>query len=444
MKKIMLFSLMVMVSVLALYGGTQPNVIVILADDMGSADANCYGSKDLETPSIDALAQRGVRLTQFYAASSVCSPSRAGLLTGRFPSRAGVPGNIPTTGLGDMPTQEVTMAEMFKAAGYATAHIGKWHLGHNPESQPNGQGFDYSFGHHCGCIDNYSHFFMWSGPNKHDLYRNGVEVHMPGQFFPDLMVDEARQFIDKNKKNPFFIYFAINLPHYPYQGDVKWLKRYEKLPYPRNLYAAFISTMDERLGRVLTHLEERGLRDDTVIVFQSDNGFSSEERAHGGGGSSGIYRGGKSSLFEGGIRLPGIISFPAKIPSNVVRQQMVHSCDWMPTLAELCGVKLLNTDIDGKSMLPVLLSADAPSAHATLHWMLGRGPQAQWAVREGEWKLIGHVQDHVSGDKLSQADKKLFLANIKDDPSETTNVAQQHPEKVQALVKIHEAWTKKF
>lgn len=444
MKKIISLCTMLVVSALALCAREQPNVIVILADDMGSADANCYGSKDLETPTIDALAQRGVRLTQFYAASSVCSPSRAGLLTGRFPSRAGVPGNVPTTGRGDMPTQEVTMAEMFKAAGYATAHIGKWHLGHNPESQPNGQGFDYSFGHHCGCIDNYSHFFMWSGPNKHDLYRNGVEVHMPGQFFPDLMVDEARQFIDKNKKTPFFIYFAINLPHYPYQGDIKWLKRYEKLPYPRNLYAAFISTMDERLGRLLAHLEERGLRDDTIIVFQSDNGFSSEERAHGGGGSSGIYRGGKSSFFEGGIRLPGIISFPAKIPSNVVRQQMVHSCDWMPTLAELCGVKLLHTDIDGKSMLPVLLSADARSAHTTLHWMLGRGPQAQWAVREGDWKLIGHVQDHVSGDKLSQADKKLFLANIKDDPSETANVAQQHPEKVQALVKIHEAWTKTF
>jgi arylsulfatase A-like enzyme len=429
---------------LALYAGKQPNVIVILADDMGSADASCYGSKDLETPNIDALAQRGVRFTQFYAASSVCSPSRAGLLTGRFPSRAGVPGNIPPNGSGDMPTEQVTMAEMFKSAGYATAHIGKWHLGHNPESQPNGQGFDYSFGHHCGCIDNYSHFFMWSGPNKHDLYRNGVEVHMPGRFFPDLMVEEAGQFIEAHKAKPFFMYFAINLPHYPYQGDLKWLKYYEKLPYPRNLYAAFVSTMDERIGRLVAHLERCGMRDDTIIVFQSDNGFSSEDRAHYGGGSSGIYRAGKSSLFEGGIRLPGIVSFPAKLPSNVIRQQMVHSCDWMPTLAELCGVKLLNPDIDGKSMMPVLQSADAPTAHKVLHWMLGRGLKAQWAVREGDWKLIGHVQDHVTGDKLTEADKKLFLVNIKDNPSETATVAQEYPEKVQSLLKLHEAWGKSF
>jgi arylsulfatase A-like enzyme len=436
--------LLASVFTLALYAGKQPNVIVILADDMGSADANCYGSKDLETPNIDALAQRGIRFTQFYAASSVCSPSRAGLLTGRFPSRAGVPGNIPPNGSGDMPTEQVTMAEMFKSAGYATAHIGKWHLGHNPESQPNGQGFDYSFGHHCGCIDNYSHFFMWSGPNKHDLYRNGVEVHMPGRFFPDLMVEEAGQFIEAHKAKPFFMYFAINLPHYPYQGDLKWLKYYEKLPYPRNLYAAFVSTMDERIGRLVAHLERCGMRDDTIIVFQSDNGFSSEDRAHYGGGSSGIYRAGKSSLFEGGIRLPGILSFPAKLPSNVIRQQMVHSCDWMPTLAELCGVKLLNPDIDGKSMMPVLLSADAPSAHKVLHWMLGRGSKAQWAVREGDWKLIGHVQDHVTGEKLTEADKKLFLVNIKDNPSETANVAQEHPEKVQSLLKLHEAWGKSF
>lgn len=416
----------------------KPSVIVILADDMGSADARCYGSSDLETPHLDALAARGIRFTQFYAASSVCSPSRAGLLTGRYPIRAGVPGNIPTDGKGDMPASEVTLAEMFKAAGYVTAHIGKWHLGHTPESQPNGQGFDYSFGHHCGCIDNYSHFFMWHGPNKHDLYRNGIEVHMPGRFFPDLMVEEAQQFIGQNRDKPFFIYFAINLPHYPYQGEEKWLKRYASLPYPRNLYAAIISTMDERLGRLIACLEQNGIRDDTIIVFQSDNGYSAEERAHNGGGSSGIYRSGKSSLFEGGIRLPAILSWPSKLPVNAVRGQVVHSCDWMPTLAELCGVPLLNRDIDGTSMLPVLKSADAPSAHTTLHWTLGR----QWAVRQGAWKLIGHVNDPVSGKQLSEEDKKLFLVNLDEDPGEQKNLVKAHPDQVKRLSALHEAWVK--
>jgi arylsulfatase A-like enzyme len=153
-----------------------PNVIIILTDDQGSADAHCYGAQDLQTPAMDSIAARGVRFTQFYSAAPVCSPSRAGLLTGRYPLRAGLTGNASSRqGDPGMPPQ-ATLAKMFKAAGYATAHIGKWHLGFTPETMPNGQGFDYSFGHMGGCIDNLSHFFYWDGPNRHDLYRNGKEV----------------------------------------------------------------------------------------------------------------------------------------------------------------------------------------------------------------------------------------------------------------------------
>ena len=419
---------------------SSPNVILIVTDDQGAADARCYGAKDLETPAMDSLAARGVRFTQFYAGAPVCSPSRACLLTGRYPLRAGLVGNASSVPGGEgMPTEQVTIAEMLKAAGYATAHIGKWHLGFKPDQMPLGQGFDYSFGHMGGCIDNFSHFFFWEGPNRHDLYRNGREVFYPGRFFGDLMVEEASRFLDQNRERPFFIYFALNEPHYPYQGDVKWLERYKELPYPRNLYAAFLSTCDERIGMLLKKVDDLGLRERTLIVFQSDNGHSTEERAHFGGGSAGVYRGAKFSLFEGGIRLPGMISWPGHLPEGAVRGQMVHASDWMPTIAELCGAKLLNEDIDGKSIVPVIRSADAPSPHDVLFWHVGRGRNAEWAVRQGDWKLIGNNQV-AYGDKLNPEDKKLFLSNLATDVSEKQNLAAEHPDVVQRLLKLRQDW----
>ena len=419
----------------------KPNIILIVSDDQGAADAGCYGAKDVRTPNIDDIAAHGVRFTQFYAGAPVCSPSRAAILTGRYPLRAGLIGNASSepNGKAGLPGEQITMAEMFKAAGYATAHIGKWHLGFTPDTMPNAQGFDYSFGHMGGCIDNYSHFFYWQGPNRHDLYRNGVEVSYPGRYFADLMVEEASRFMEQNRAKPFFIYFAMNMPHYPYQGEAKWLDRYKDLPYPRNLYAAFVSSCDERIGTLLRKVDQLGLRRDTVIVFQSDNGHSTEERAHFGGGSAGVYRGQKFSLFEGGIRLPGIISWPSHLPEGEVRGQMVHACDWMPTLAELCGVELLKADIDGRSIVPVIRSVDAPSPHGVLHWHVGGGKQPQWAVREGDWKLISNVKS-TPDSELTAADRQYFLSNLATDISERTNHAGEHPEVVQRLRKLHDAW----
>ncbi len=406
----------------------RPNVVVILTDDQGSVDAGCYGARDLETPNIDALAARGVRFTQFYAAAPVCAPSRGGLLTGRYPLRNGVVNNGQVLADG-----ETTMAEMFRAAGYATALVGKWHLGERPG--PNGQGFDHAFGHLGGCIDNYSHFFYWSGPNRHDLQRNGREVFLPGQFFPDLMVKEATEFIEAHRQQPFFLYFAMNMPHYPYQGDVRWLEHYKSLPYPRNLYAAFVSTLDERIGKLLARLDALKLRDDTIVVFQSDHGHSTEERAHFGGGSAGPYRGAKFSLFEGGIRVPAIISWPGHVPAGEVRAQAAHSCDWLPTVADLAGVALPKAELDGRSLGGVLASTDAPPAHDLLHWDLG----PQWAVREGNWKLIGNPKDTSDKGPLGPNDK-LFLANLADDIGEMQNRAADKPEIVERLKKLHDEW----
>lgn len=419
-----------------------PNVIVILADDLGAGDLGCYGAKDLHTPHVDALAARGVRFSQFYSAAPVCSPSRAGLLTGRWPVRAGVPTNCASQAgaTGALPPREITMAEMFRGAGYATAHIGKWHVGYTPETLPQQQGFDHSFGHMGGCIDNYSHFFYWSGPNIHDLWRNGNEVFHDGEYFPDLMAAEASEFMQQNRDRPFFIYYALNSPHYPYQGEAKWLERFKDLPYERRLYAAFLASQDERLGKLFATVDSLGLRDNTIVVFQSDNGHSTEERAHFGGGSSGTYRGAKFSLFEGGIRLPAIISWPGHIPVGEARTQVAHACDWFPTLAQLTGVKPPDVTLDGRSLVDVLHDAEAESPHTNhpLHWQIGMGKNAEWAVREGAWKLIGRTTDSTDGRKPIPIEN--FLVNLETDPSEKTNLAQEKPEVVERLRKLHDEY----
>ncbi len=407
----------------------RPNVIFILTDDQGSVDMNCYGAKDLHTPNMDALARSGVRFTQFYCGAPVCSASRATCLTGRNPHRAGVPNNVSSRPdrEGGMPLSQVTMAEMFKANGYYTAQVGKWHLGYQRSHRPDKQGFDYWFGHLGGCIDNYSHFFYWSGPNRHDLWRNNQELHEPGKFFGDLMVREATAAIDiaAKQKKPLFMYYAINMPHYPYQGDAHWLKKYEKLPYPRNLYAAFVSTIDDRLGQLMKVLKEKAIDENTIVVLQSDHGHSEEERAHLGGGSAGPFRGHKFQLLEGGIRVPAIIRWPGKIPAGAVREQVATAADWYPTLAALCDLPKPKHRIDGVDITQQIMSASEPSPHEYLFWDYS----GQRAVRYGDWKLYADR-------------KKAYLYNLKNDPGESKDLSGDKPELFEELLQRHTAWSK--
>lgn len=430
-----LFALLICVSLSA---QERPNVIVIYTDDQGTMDLSCLGAEDLITPHMDNLVKSGTRFTQFYA-SPICSPSRASLLTGKTPQRAGCPGNA---GASSRSTQglagsEYTMAEMFKDAGYRTGHIGKWHLGYQSEMSPNAQGFDYSFGHYVGCIDNYSHFFYWNGPNRHDLYRNGKEVFYDGEFFPDLMVKEASDFIRQDLSQPFFLFFAMNLPHYPYQGDEKWLSHYREkgVAYPRDLYAAFLSTQDERIGSLMEELDRLDLREETLIVFQSDNGHSTEERAHGGGGSAGIYRGAKQCLFEGGIRVPAAISWPGRIPEGEVRDQFSVNADWLPTLADLCEIDLEISDLDGRSLLPIINGESQETQHPEGYcWQF----QKMWAVRRGKWKLLGNPYD--TSDRGYTFSETYFLVDLERDPAEQTNLADQHPDVVKSLEEQYQSW----
>ena len=420
---------------------SKPNVVVILTDDQSIGDVGAYGAADIQTPNIDRLAASGIRFTQFYAAAPICSPSRAGLLTGRAPERIGVPANAASFAgsLKGIPLREITLPEMLRREGYRSALIGKWHLGYDQHLRPQNQGFDHSFGFLVGAIDNYSHFTYWREANRHDLYRNNVETHEPGQFMPDLMVDEALNFVDETPNGtPFFVYFALGLPHYPYQGDPHWIEYYDDqgVPYPRNLYNAFVSTMDDRIGALLDGLEARGLREDTIIIFQSDHGHSTEARAHYGGGDTQGLRGAKRSLFEGGLRVPAIISWPGTLQSGVA-DQMLSSLDWMPTLADLLDADTSEIAFDGQSMTGILEDQTAPEIRNRLHWEFFE----QWAVREGDWKLLYKAKDTTHGFDPAPftGTNELFLVNLLEDPEESTNVSKHHPEKLSRLLAAREA-----
>ncbi len=424
----------------------KPNVIIFLTDDQGTLDANCYGSKDLYTPAMDELAETGVRFTQFYA-HQVCCPARAMLLTGRYPQRGSVnnwtQGDAKATKGRNMFLEEVTIAEMLKAAGYKTAIFGKWHLGASLDSGPTKQGFDEYFGLRSGFIDNYNHYFL-HGNGFHDLFEATKEVFAPGEYFPDMMTRRAIQFVDRNKDVPFFMYVAFNIPHYPEQPDKKFDERYKDMKMPRQSYAKMISTTDDRMGLIMDRLEKHHLRDNTIIVFMSDNGFSVEEckirgkhhksglpegwnyGANGGGGNAGKWRGNKGTFYEGGIRVPAIVSYPAMLPKGEVRDQAATAMDWLPTIADLCGVELPTAKLDGHTLLPIIKSPSAHSAYKVMHWQW----QQKWAVREGDWKLIG------------RDGKAEHLGNLGEPRPEMKNYINDKPDIVKHLQALHNEWLK--
>ncbi len=431
---------------------SNPNVVIFYTDDQGTLDAGCYGSKDLHTPNIDRIAATGVKFTQAYA-HTVCCPSRAALLTGRHPQRSGInswtQGNMQGPDGTNMALKEVTIAELLKSAGYRTALFGKWHVGSHRNHGPKEQGFDEFFGIRNGFIDNFNHYFL-HGKGYHDLYEGTTEVFQPDQYFPKLITDRAMAFIEENKTSPFLLYLGFNIPHYPEQALPEHAALYKDLPMPRRSYAAITTTTDYYIGLVLRQLDTLHLTDNTIVIFQSDNGHSSENKtaididdhasgypkghyysANGGGGNTGKWIGAKGSFLEGGIRVPAIVSWPAKLPKGIVRNQTVTIMDWLPSLIQWCELDAPDLQLDGRSLQPIIDSPDQATSHPILHFQW----QNKWAVRDGDWKLIG--ANHSDPARTS-----LSLHNLAERNPEVKDHALDRPEITQRLHSLHKAWTR--
>ncbi|WP_084245724.1 arylsulfatase B [Rhodoplanes sp. Z2-YC6860] len=404
----------------------RPNIIYILADDLGWKDLGFHGS-DIKTPNIDQLAQDGVKLEQFYV-QPMCTPTRAALMTGRYPLRYGLQTLvIPGGSTYGLPTDEWLMPQMLKEAGYTTEIIGKWHLGHaKREFWPMQRGFDYQYGSQIGEIDYFTHMSV----GKNDWYRDNKPLQEKG-YVTTLLGDDAVRLIDRQDlRKPLFMYLAFTAPHAPYQAPQAYLDRYKHISDPnRRAYAAMITAMDDQIGRVVQALDKRGMRQNTMIVFHSDNGgnkstlMSGESEVKGPLPSdNGPLRGGKGDLYEGGVRVPSLVNWPGHIKPGTVVNQMIHVVDYYPTIARLAGASTAKSKpLDGFDVWQTIAEGKpSPRDEVVYNVEAFRG-----AVRKGDWKLVWR----------STLPSKIELFNLANDPYEKSNLAEQNPEKVAELQK---------
>jgi arylsulfatase A-like enzyme len=394
----------------------KPNIIWIMADDLGYGDLGCYGAKDIPTPHIDSLAAEGVRCETFYAAASTCSPSRASILSGRYPEALGIGGAL--MGEGGLPADVVTVAETLKRNGYATGLIGKWHLGYEGDTLPNQQGFDEFYGHRGGKIDYFTHYdtaqkVKGSKDGKHDFYENDKEI-FPEGYATELFTDRAVAYLDEKKEKPFFLFLSYNAPHYARPGVLQapesYLMKFDE-PNPnkkRLIYTAMVSCMDDGIGKVLEALKRNGLEENTIVMFVSDNGGDPSS-----GGNNAPFSGMKWSLKEGGIRVPMIIKWPGKLPTGVTSKEILHMIDCYPTMLAAAGIPVsADNKISGSNVLDVLKGKSSAPERPLF---FGKD-----TVRKGKWKLSG-----------------ASLHDLEADPQEKVNLAAEQPkvvEEMQALI----------
>lgn len=459
---------------------SSPNIIYILADDMGYAELGCYGQRLIETPNIDGLAKCGMLFTQHYSGTAVSAPSRCILLTGKHSGHAYIRGNDELPNRGDvwsheamladstlegqrpLPAGTLTLASMLKEAGYSTACIGKWGLGYpGSESTPNKMGFDFFYGYNCQRqAHTYYPPFLYRNESREYLSNSLLEPgtkldensdprdvssyskYTQKEYAPDLMFQEISSFVERSKDRPFFMMWTTPLPHVPLQAPERWVsyyvdkfgdeepydgkKGYFPCRYPRATYAAMISYWDEQIGLLVEQLKKSGIYENTLILFSSDNGPTFN-----GGSDSPWFDSarpfksekgwGKASLREGGIRVPMIASWPACIKNGTVTDHISAFWDVMPTLAEIAGCSQPETD--GISFLPTLLGKEQPK-HEYLYWEYPEGAGSK-AIRVDNWK------GYVSG--IRKGNKKLELYNLEEDPLEQINVATQYPEIVKKM-----------
>ncbi len=414
----------------------KPNFIIIFTDDQGYGDLGCFGSETIETPNIDGLAAEGRCFTSFYVASSVCTPSRSALLTGCYPKRVGLHRHVifPPDKYGLNPDRTTTIADVLKQGGYATACIGKWHLGHRPEVLPRAQGFDSYYGipysNDMAHPDNKRKFKMsldeaWKDPAKGitswnpPLMENEEIIEMPAdqRTITRRYTDRAIGFVRENREKPFFLYLAHSMPHIPL-----FVPDEVKDPDPKNAYTCTIEHIDEQVGRLVDTLRELKLEKNTVLVFTSDNGPWLPFKHH--GGSAGPLREGKGTTFEGGQRVPCVVWAPGRVPAGSRSDAFVTTMDLLPTFASLAGADLPAEKIDGLD-LGDTFTGDAPSPRSEMLFYTANGDLD--GIRQGDWKLL------LRGKRKQEEEPKLF--NLADDLGEQRNLADQHPDKVAALTK---------
>lgn len=426
-----------------------PNVVIIYADDLGWGDVGCFGADDIATPALDRLCASGVRLPQWYSNSPVCSPSRASLLTGRYPAHAGVEtilgGTRRTRGL---PQQE-TLATQLRRRGYRTGIFGKWHLGAAGEFSPLNYGFDESFGFRAGCVDYYSHIYYWGDHNPvHDLWDGDDEVWLNGEYLTTVIGERATRFIANNADRPFFCYIPFNAPHYPMHAPAEYMDRCAHLPEGRRTMAAMVAAMDDAIGRIIDTLDEYGLRENTLVFVSSDNGPSAESRnwldgeeVSYDGGSTGGLRGTKGAVFEGGIRVPTIAAWPARLPSGVDHPGVGVMMDVLPTVLEAVdGEPARLPDVDGRSLLADLRTPGATTDDERCVFWTHDG---QWAVRRGRFKRVHHAREGMTPPYA--VERALF--DLVEDRAEQTDISASSPEvaadldrELEEFRRQHQSW----
>lgn len=459
--KITLFFLLNFVSVLcnaqekSLLNKSKPNIIYILADDLGYGDISCYGQEKFTTPNIDKLAKEGMVFTQHYSGAPVCAPSRSALMTGLHTGHTPIRGNkgVEPEGEYPMPNTSFTIAELLKEKGYVNGAFGKWGLGGpSSEGDPLNQGFDTFYGYNSQLLaHNYYPNHLWENNTKVLLTEN--EGTREGQYAPDLIHKKALLFIEKNKKKPFFLYYASVLPHaelivpeayldkfkgkfnpekvYKSKDNPKGFKKgeYSSQPDSHAAFAAMITLLDDQVGEIVAKVKELGIEENTLFIFTSDNGPHQEGGADPNYfNSNGDFRGYKRDLYEGGIRVPMIAKWKGKIVEGSKTDHISAFWDVMPTLATLTNAKIEGS-IDGVSFLPTLLNKGSQKKHHYLYWEFHELGGRQ-AIRQGKWKLIKY-------NVLKNEPYQLY--NLKNDMSETNNLASKMPEKVAELSKILES-----
>jgi arylsulfatase A-like enzyme len=414
-----------------LHAADQPNVIIIYADDLGWGDLGCYGAPAVRTPHLDRMAAEGMRFTDFYSAAEVCTPSRAALLTARYPIRSGMCHSqfrvLRANARGGLPREEITLAELLRGSGYATGMIGKWHLGHRPEHLPTQHGFDEYFGLP------FSNDMMPSpdAPKGRDKFfteqneywktplirgTSTVEEHPDQRQLTRRYTEEAQQFIRTRKDRPFLLYLAHTFPHVPLFASEPFRGK-----SPAGLYGDVVEELDWSVGQILATVRTEGLERRTFVFFSSDNGPWKVFRSH--GGSAGPLHEGKGSTWEGGMRVPGIAWWPSRIPAGSIQREPASTMDLLPTCAKLAGTPLPDVSLDGRDLAPLLFGNGTRPAEVFLYY---RGPDL-YAARLGPWKAHFITRSSYGPDAPVPHNPPL-LFHLGEDPGEQWNLANEKPD----------------